>query len=173
MGAWPRPSFFWYDNDKELKVCFLVTRVKQSRILLVIWVYSGSIHHSTQTIRGQPLMIQRQRKSRKNGGPSTGRILFFDPFKEGKPFVKALYFIDSLKKIETPAYNFFTPPTPTHHSWVINNDRSLLIQKPDNKMAIFDFPLIPTYVTHFTNGQPLNIFILSPRQNRICWESGK
>ena len=23
-----RPSFFWYDNDKELKVCFLVTRVK-------------------------------------------------------------------------------------------------------------------------------------------------
>ncbi len=23
-----RPSFFWYDNDKDLKVCFLVTRVK-------------------------------------------------------------------------------------------------------------------------------------------------
>ncbi len=22
-----RPSFFWYDNDKDLKVCFLVTRV--------------------------------------------------------------------------------------------------------------------------------------------------
>ncbi len=21
------PSFFWYDNDKDLKVCFLVTRV--------------------------------------------------------------------------------------------------------------------------------------------------
>ncbi len=23
-----RPSFFWYDNDKDLKVCFLVTRIK-------------------------------------------------------------------------------------------------------------------------------------------------
>ncbi len=22
-----RPSFFWYDNDKDFKVCFLVTRV--------------------------------------------------------------------------------------------------------------------------------------------------
>ncbi len=22
-----RPSFFWYDNDKDLKVCFLVMRV--------------------------------------------------------------------------------------------------------------------------------------------------
>ncbi len=22
-----RPSFFWYDNDKDLKVCLLVTRV--------------------------------------------------------------------------------------------------------------------------------------------------
>ncbi len=22
-----RPSFFWYDNDKDLKVCFLVTHV--------------------------------------------------------------------------------------------------------------------------------------------------
>ncbi len=22
-----RPSFFWYDNDRDLKVCFLVTRV--------------------------------------------------------------------------------------------------------------------------------------------------
>ncbi len=22
-----RPSFFWYDNNKDLKVCFLVTRV--------------------------------------------------------------------------------------------------------------------------------------------------
>ncbi len=21
------PSFFWYDNDKDVKVCFLVTRV--------------------------------------------------------------------------------------------------------------------------------------------------
>ncbi len=24
---WPRPSFFWYDNDKDLKVCFLMTPV--------------------------------------------------------------------------------------------------------------------------------------------------
>ncbi len=23
-----RPSFFWYDNDKDTKVCFLVTRVR-------------------------------------------------------------------------------------------------------------------------------------------------
>ena len=23
-----RPSFFWYDNDKDLKVCFLVTHVR-------------------------------------------------------------------------------------------------------------------------------------------------
>ncbi len=22
-----RPSFFWYDNDKDLKVCFLVTHL--------------------------------------------------------------------------------------------------------------------------------------------------
>ncbi len=22
-----RPAFFWYDNDKDLKICFLVTRV--------------------------------------------------------------------------------------------------------------------------------------------------
>ncbi len=26
--AWRRPSFFWYDNDKDLKVCFLVARIK-------------------------------------------------------------------------------------------------------------------------------------------------
>ena len=25
-----RPSFFGYDNDKDLKVCFLVTRIKCS-----------------------------------------------------------------------------------------------------------------------------------------------
>ncbi len=25
--GWARPSFFWYDNDKDLKVCFLVTCV--------------------------------------------------------------------------------------------------------------------------------------------------
>ncbi len=25
-----RPSFFWYDNDKDLNVCFLVTRVNYS-----------------------------------------------------------------------------------------------------------------------------------------------
>ncbi len=24
----PHLSFFWYDNDKDLKVCFLVTHVK-------------------------------------------------------------------------------------------------------------------------------------------------
>ncbi len=29
--AWPRPSFFWYDTDKDLKVCFLVTRVMYVR----------------------------------------------------------------------------------------------------------------------------------------------
>ncbi len=29
-----RPSFFWYDNDKDLKVCFLVTRVKRVNYLL-------------------------------------------------------------------------------------------------------------------------------------------
>ncbi len=23
--TWLRPSFFWYDNNKDLKVCFLVT----------------------------------------------------------------------------------------------------------------------------------------------------
>ncbi len=26
-GRWLRPSFFWYDNDKDLNVCFLVTCV--------------------------------------------------------------------------------------------------------------------------------------------------
>ncbi len=26
-AIWSRPSFFWYDNDKDLKVCFLVTRI--------------------------------------------------------------------------------------------------------------------------------------------------
>ncbi len=25
--AWQRPSFFWYDNDKDRKVCFLVTQL--------------------------------------------------------------------------------------------------------------------------------------------------
>ena len=25
-----RPSFFWYDNDKDHKVCFLVTRVNMN-----------------------------------------------------------------------------------------------------------------------------------------------
>ncbi len=28
------PSFFWYDNDKDLKVCFLVTRISYSAPLL-------------------------------------------------------------------------------------------------------------------------------------------
>ncbi len=27
-----RPSFFWYDNDKDLKVCFLVTHVNLATI---------------------------------------------------------------------------------------------------------------------------------------------
>ncbi len=34
MDAASRPSFFWYDNDKDLKVCFLVTRIKLTRPLL-------------------------------------------------------------------------------------------------------------------------------------------
>ena len=25
--GWARPRFFWYDNDKDLKACFLVTRL--------------------------------------------------------------------------------------------------------------------------------------------------
>ncbi len=25
--AWPPPSFFWYDNDKDLQICFLVRRI--------------------------------------------------------------------------------------------------------------------------------------------------
>ncbi len=32
-----RPSFFWYDNDKDLKVCFLVTHLKFG-IQLYIWL---------------------------------------------------------------------------------------------------------------------------------------
>ncbi len=30
-----RPSFFWYDNDKDLKVCFLVTLVNFLYALIV------------------------------------------------------------------------------------------------------------------------------------------
>ena len=29
--GWPRPSFFWYDNDKDLKLYFLMTGVKSVR----------------------------------------------------------------------------------------------------------------------------------------------
>ena len=40
------PSFFWYDNDKDLKVCFLVTHVKCA------WV-----HCYTWTILSSPIRI--------------------------------------------------------------------------------------------------------------------
>ncbi len=32
--AWPRPSFFWYDIDKYIKACFLVTRVTKHWVRL-------------------------------------------------------------------------------------------------------------------------------------------
>ena len=36
MGArgHARPSFFWYDNNKDHKICFLVTHVRLKHILM-------------------------------------------------------------------------------------------------------------------------------------------
>ncbi len=34
-----QPSFFWYDNDKDLKVCFLVTRVNYN--VVEFWREAG------------------------------------------------------------------------------------------------------------------------------------
>ena len=36
------PSFFWYDNDKDLKVCFLVTRVKYVTDINRKFIHSAS-----------------------------------------------------------------------------------------------------------------------------------
>ncbi len=46
-----RPSFFWYDNDKDLKVCFLMTRVTSVEALgdLVHHLGATNVHVMEQT----------------------------------------------------------------------------------------------------------------------------
>ncbi len=42
-----RPSFFWYDNDKDLKVCFLVTHIMYKKHTSTIWFLTLDIEHTT------------------------------------------------------------------------------------------------------------------------------
>ena len=42
--GWAQPSFFWYDNDKDLKVCFLVTASA-----CVFWSESPFYPHEIET----------------------------------------------------------------------------------------------------------------------------
>ncbi len=37
-----RPSFFWYDNDKDLKVCFLVTHLIYKNNIHTGWELEGN-----------------------------------------------------------------------------------------------------------------------------------
>ncbi len=62
-----RPSFFWYDKDKDVKVCFLVTCVSMSNIVMKLFVVLGEDlivqPEGDQLIVDEPMSIQSEMTS--------------------------------------------------------------------------------------------------------------